>query len=378
MSLLGKRRAGDDPENGKKRKTFDFQDVAPFDMLVTSPPIVYYSNYCKMTAYASNKIQNTTQEPFEVNKIPMKLLDDFGLAEDTMQCWRSIMELLNSSCDLKSMWNKIADVDSIICLLDSSENTALITEGQLELWWIKQVRSWFSKVPKNVENSYPKLGMNALIIESFYRFIWARCTCLQYLKQEQTKTSKSSHTMQVDLESDQNGEEEEIVEADDMGISEEEEEDENEEKTQEDEMELESQNDHPSETMDHYINEDGYLELPNVVDLFFKQNLISKTFDEIESQFFENVVHSELPNAVDKIHWNIEPAIHHFVTLCVNQSKEQNSLAPSQAQTSKSILAKLLKLYLKRHVPFLRKLGIYVNPNSPFVSNLKVVLSSST
>ena len=362
--MLGKRGWDDDQcKSSKKQKTFDLQDLSPFDLLISNPPLVYYSNYSNMTSYATKKIQGQANEPFVLNSMPLKILSNFGLAEDATQCWRSILELLNSNCDLQNMWNKIADVDSILCVSDSPENSSLVSEGQAQLWWIKQAQSWFSKVPNKLENSYPKLGMNALIIEAFYRFVWARYTFLHY--QQGTlnqQINSTSNTMNV--HSPNQNLEEEIMDAADMGISDSEEEEEEEKEVEDRDMDVED--DENKKLTEE--NESGYIYLPNVVDLFFKQNNISKTFDKIESKFFDEIVNSEDENSLHLVYWNIEPVIDSFVILCINQSQEQNSLAQKQTQTKQTILAKLLKLYLKRHVPFLRKLGIIVNPNAPFVS----------
>ena len=352
--MLGKRKEFDYDEDEcneeKRAKLFDFRDLHPFDCLISSPPIVYFTHYSKLTQYFTEFINNPDEiEDFNVD-LPLELLGDLGLVEDATQCWRniiqSIVEAKASSERKDTLWDRLADVDKIICLM-SDEDSNLISNGQLELWWVKQADSWFVRNSDNNAPSYIDIAFDALILESFYRFTWARFTSKMYYK---------GLSMQMDTEMENTDEvvntisrDEEIVTEEDLGLSDEEEE----------ELKLKE------------LNSSNQFDLPNVVDLFFCHHEISSGFDSIESEFFTSISSlNELSESnVAALFWNIEPVIDILIGLAAKKENESSTFSNStKLKTRKEFLETIMQAYIRKHVPFLKKLGIFVNPKNPFVS----------
>ena len=328
---LGKRERQDslpeEEDRAKKVKTYDLLDTQPFQLLITSPPIVYCGNYCALADYMHHLVSTdeTTPDRFELGPLPVALLEEYGLYEDAQLCWRPVLEAIQSpASNYEDLWDRLVNVDEALCLAPEPLVSQKVLEYQQEVWWIKQVASWFDRDQNSVSRvSYQRIGFNALILEAFYRFVWARHTLLQL-----SSTSNLSSEDQ-EMTSD------------------------NAEPTNESESDPNSQE-----------QEDCLTNLPERVDLFFCHSQISQIFDQVESTFFDSGDFSDEPNQW----WDIEPAVDTFVQLVVARSLEfSKSSLQDEIVDTPTVLRSILADYVATHVPFLRKMGLSIDSQQPFV-----------
>jgi len=178
-------------QQGKRAKRSCLTLLEPFTFLITSPPIVYASNYTHLTDYLEAAINDELQisaTPLVLRPLPLEQLRELALEDEAHFHWEQVRVCVNNANELANNWFKISLVDKILSLqeVDQWKNAAHLeyAKYQHDVWWVRQAAQWFARRRVNsfhiMYDEYLHMGVAALVLECFYRFVWARHTLLAY------------------------------------------------------------------------------------------------------------------------------------------------------------------------------------------------------
>eukprot|EP01122_Echinamoeba_exundans_P018006 TRINITY_DN9935_c0_g1_i1.p1 TRINITY_DN9935_c0_g1~~TRINITY_DN9935_c0_g1_i1.p1 ORF type:complete len:840 (-),score=230.76 TRINITY_DN9935_c0_g1_i1:93-2612(-) len=171
----------------------------PFSFFVFFPPSAYGALYSQLGDYFEGAVNgdfNSSENPFEPDPAILASLSPVARAE-----WESI---LNQLKDVESrpgvideLWTKLTIVDKIISLFDEDEwrsSNLHWLKLQQDVWWVKTANGWFDKPFSITTEDYLNMGLGCLILELWYRFVWARYTLAVHAKlvEEQNAASIAS------------------------------------------------------------------------------------------------------------------------------------------------------------------------------------------
>jgi hypothetical protein len=139
--------------------------------------------------------------------------------------WESIFSKLK---DVESrpglideLWTKLTIVDKIISLFDEDEwrsSNLHWLKLQQDVWWVKTANGWFDKAFSITTEDYLNTGLGCLILELWYRFVWARYTIAVHAKLVEEQNAASTASQQGSSASEKRGDDEEdILENSDLG-----------------------------------------------------------------------------------------------------------------------------------------------------------------
>lgn len=380
--MLGKRKNAEEKTPIKKKiKTVDFESLHPLEFFITNPPVVYFSNYSRLTTYVLAIINGELdfeKDKFTLNELPIQILQDLGVEEEATRGWKAILDYLEEY-KFQELFEKLTIVDKILCLLENQSEE--IVNAQKELWWVKQSKYFFQQSPF-ARGNYIKIAFSALMLECFYRFVWAHFTFSIYAKSMKHAGEKKEMAEPDSMETSTNlSQQEEIISAEDMGnySSDNENDSPLNSPTAKDAAESEEEAEEISaKEAAPLIASDREISLPNVVDLFFNHVSISKAINAVEADYFDKSIENFMKGK-KTFNWNIEKVIKIFIQLAIKQQNEKASKtqATETLMSEHEIQTKIIAKYVKKFVPFLRKLGVYVNPECPYVSNISFSLAAT-
>jgi hypothetical protein len=160
----------------------DVISLAPFDLIVDSPPVCYAATYTSLCNFMEARINNETSDDGNennqfcgFNSDSKALLDQVAErgaalnfsphfdANGIEREWRRIEEQVNGSARLQLCWKRLKDADKVLALRAFDDRWRDVAS---RLWWLDQSRRWMSR------------GLDgrcaAFVLELFYRFVWTR------------------------------------------------------------------------------------------------------------------------------------------------------------------------------------------------------------
>ncbi|GAM24110.1 hypothetical protein SAMD00019534_072850 [Acytostelium subglobosum LB1] len=236
----------------KKAKTSkSLLQLEPLSFLVSTPPQHCAQFYLELTKWfqssSSNRdlddqviVEGETASPIH-NKYKNEFNPPASILKPLAPYVQSIESLLsdiNSPNNEESLVHKLQIVGSVYTIAESqqpepasrsADSQFKLSKAQRELWWVKTANKWLTK-KSAVKTSYLKTWMGFLILELWYRFVWARHT--------QTVYNQIKDDLQIDDNIVDHHDEDEVIDLDDLGKDAEEEEDDEDDDMEEAEEDL--------------------------------------------------------------------------------------------------------------------------------------------
>lgn len=186
-ALCSIRACSDQSEAVKKSKGATGQAAAtpaslePFYFLLTSSPKYWASAYEGLTVWMQKSINREWQGEPEPLQVPNALL---ASTCPTHAQWQSLLAELGHSERIEVLWSKFTIVDKLLTLFGDehwNERNLGFFALQHRLWWISTVQPWFSVSQVRTCQEYLQVSLSALVLELWFRFVWARHTQRIYL-----------------------------------------------------------------------------------------------------------------------------------------------------------------------------------------------------
>jgi hypothetical protein len=310
-----------------KRHRTELDQVEPFAWFLSKPPAVYAGGYILLREWLEGAI-NRDFDPAKrafANVEATPLGRDPAEEEEIGRLWRAV-ENATRTVSISELWRRLSIVDKLLCLEPASHwrrrNVGLRSTLQPRLWWISEARRFFINTDANEDDedaeplpAYLRFAFPALILELFYRFVWARLT-LETVSAATSAPDSSASVITTASTSPATGDGEasslkqpEIVDSEDLAyldllddsaaaemttasaLEEEEEAEEFEAEELPEQAESESDagdgaEDIEMQESDAPASTDGLADLPGVVSLFFPHAEITAAIDEIEEVRF--------------------------------------------------------------------------------------------
>lgn len=324
-SLRKRSLSSDDTESNKKHKVQEYENIAellsqlePFSFLIISPPYVYDQIYSQLDTWlkgALNRSFEIDENPFIFEKQNVRI-PYFG--ETVQSQWNILTTALNTRDQLEDNWIKFSTVSQLLSL---NEDVKFDFVPLLkEVWWVKYVNEFYS-ASRFGDNIH--FGTFSIILELWYRYIWAMYTKKMYLEQQKLHRCENEISLEEDID--------EVIDAEDLGR----------------ETSIEEENSSTSEGTDgeESISEDKQAieesVIPTVVPLFFNQVDIKLKIDTIESAWFEDET------------WNIRDALDLYCQISCDKME-----CSTRQKDQYSIQQLVWHFYKTEMIPFLEKMGI--------------------
>lgn len=155
--------------------------LEPFYFLVTSPPKYWASAYENLSQWMQKAINNDWTDEPERLQIPEDLL---APTCPTHSQWRTLLSELEHLDRISILWSKFTIVDKIVTLFGDdhwNERNMGFFALQHRVWWVSAVQPWFAVSQVRTCQEYLQISLSALVLELWFRFVWARYTESAYL-----------------------------------------------------------------------------------------------------------------------------------------------------------------------------------------------------
>eukprot|EP01132_Coremiostelium_polycephalum_P001337 gene1337-1688_t len=348
-----------------KRVSKSLSVLEPFAFLVTSPPNLYSQLFLNLKQWferLDRKEIDIENNPFTINTTTTNTSTIDKEYEFDIE---SLLKEINNPINLQQNLQKFTIISNLFTL--TFNNTTSLEQNKFlklhkELWWVKTTNKWFisrsgsSGVNGGAKSSHMKVWFGLLILELWYRFIWARHTQSVYNKFSENQMEMLSES--ISLLSDASTTStitttttQQLLNRDSVGstsTSQEEDDDDDEDDEEEcdiemDEIGVEDISHDDTGKLNPNLIQNHIDLIPKVVPVFFAHATMTDSINEIESEFFVTGI------------WNISKPIETFVQFIHSYYRDCKNL-PSL--TFAEIHENIHKFYQKKYSKFIHDLGI--------------------
>ena len=385
--------------------------LEPFFFLITTSPRYWACTYKSLSDWMQKAVNHdlvVSNTPFALSESQASIVA--SPTSPVREQWEHLQNVLCDEVRLQEHWVKFTVVDKILTMFGDEDWNARnmgFLSMQHHVWWVSHVQPWFSLTHVRTSQEYIQTAMSALIMELWWRFVWARHTQQLYLNKVTTITSMDASTTtatSMDQESssdeildqselgegsesesesiadstlDDSTAEEIILERDDLGkmkaffegsaplnrYSETEEDgedvsaygDDSESGTVQDGLEIFRSTHRGIIGEEEFLqnipksqeSENWLAEIPSATPLFFSHPRIGDALETIEKRFWTSG------------EWDCRPAFEVLLNLALDRITDFQL----PAQTDAQITAQMSYAYSRVFVPFLQQVGIDVSAN---------------
>jgi hypothetical protein len=383
--------------------------LEPFYFLISTSPRYWacvYESLCDWLQKAINHDLVVSENPFLLTEQQASIV--LSTTSPVLNEWDQLLKALCDHTRLEELWVKFTVVDKILMMFgdeDWSEKNLSFFSLQHNVWWVAHVRPWFSLSHVRTSQEYIQTAMSALVLELWWRFVWARHTQRLFLEKapkglsndlqvhqsiaeseeideilEQSELGDGSESESESVADSTLEEDETLLEQDDMGklnhffsgphatLAEDEEENSSSDESSTDIFdgfhafrssfkgiigEEAYENQIATDMKVDNAESDWLAEIPPATALFFAHPKIGDALDTIEKQFW---LHEK---------WDCRPAL----DVLLNLTMDRNVDLQLPEQSRSLIISQMQYAYDKVFVPFLNQVGLEVSPPPPPVEN---------
>lgn len=381
------------------------KSLEPFAFFIKSSPVAYSGSYYDV----SDWLESVVNEDEGSGDLPPPA----NLFSDVPDRYRgrcaAVIDALGRcsgrgahDAAVLAAWRKLCVVDRIVSLSDPEtwkKSNQRFAPLQRRVWWVRKANRWFDR-PCDSHEGYVKIGAAALVLELFYRFVWARHTMKEIRKASEAAPASASATTTTTTTTEETLGDDDVIDVKELGegaeddaeAEEEEEGETGEHEDAEEEIGDESQDEGtakrprspeveelapaastPQDTVgdetkaeieseeielddgDEEEGSPGDVPIPARTALFFVHEAIVSAIDEVEGEFLER---SEPDGPFDTT-----KVFSVFAKLVCSRDKNRGVKPKATSQ----VMEEIISFYHRKFVWFIRKLGIEATGN-PFKS----------
>jgi hypothetical protein len=170
--------------------------LEPFYFFVVNPPRYWACAYGSVVGWLQKAVNNqilVSEVPFDLSE--SEKLTCLAPGNPCRQEWETLIRALADQNIISELWVKLTVVDKILTMFGEEEwhgKNLSFFSLQHHVWWVSHVQPWFSLSYIRSSRDYLQLAMSALVMELWWRMIWARHTQRLFLEKAPSPSSAAA------------------------------------------------------------------------------------------------------------------------------------------------------------------------------------------